>query len=178
MLNDYRKIVEGHGGLLEDENTVYDICLRLGKWLVAGKKDSLLLIGNVGTGKTTIMKAIDTLLRVRCNAGCIFLQAMQLPEAALEHEEFFQRQCLEGRYPATFLMIDDIGREPAMVQDYGNIIKPFERIIESRYDKQKPVILSTNFTLDEIGRDYGERVQDRLTEMADILTFTNNSFRK
>lgn len=173
----YRSIVDKRGGELLDETAAYNLCLRVGRWLTEGNKDSLLLIGGVGTGKTTMMKAINKTLNAM-NVGCLFLQAMQLQEAALDHREFFQQQCLNGGYPGTFLMIDDIGREPVAIQDYGNTIKPFERIIESRYDNQKPVILTTNFTLEEIGRDYGERVQDRLKEMADILTFTHESYRR
>lgn len=177
LITSYRRNVESRGGEV-DLDDLRLLCSRIAHWLIEGRKESLVIIGKVGTGKTTLMKTLQAILRVHFNYGCTFIQAMQLQDAVLDYKEFYQNQCLEGKYPGIFLLIDDIGREPVMVQEYGNIIKPFERIVESRYDKQLPIIVTTNFNLEEIGNQYGERVMDRLKEMADIISFTNDSYRR
>jgi DNA replication protein DnaC len=50
-------------------------------------------------------------------------------------------------------------------------------IITKRYDWQKPLAITSNLSIAEIGNRYGERVADRIREMAEVITIKGNSYR-
>lgn len=85
------------------------------------------------------------------------------------------------------LFIDDLGIEPRSVRHYGKNadgdyrnedILPLVELITYRYEHGLPVIITTNFASDVIGKLYGERIADRLREMCEFGNFAGESFRK
>ena len=50
--------------------------------------------------------------------------------------------------------------------------------VEYRYDEQMPTMISTNLMPSEIRSKYGDRIADRLNEMAIVIVFKNASYRK
>ena len=84
---------------------------------------------------------------------------------------------LDGWYE--FLFIDDVGVEPADVKSYGNQMYPFAEIVRARYDAGLPIVITTNLKYpEEFAKIYGDRVADRLREMANSIEFKGNSYRK
>jgi DNA replication protein DnaC len=75
------------------------------------------------------------------------------------------------------LAIDDLGEEAKEVMSYGNVITPLVDIIESRYDSRKMTFFTTNLDANGIKEKYGARVADRLKQMCNIVSFTNDSYR-
>ena len=75
------------------------------------------------------------------------------------------------------LAIDDLGTEPVEIQDYGNHLSPVIDLLYKRYDEQLFTIITTNLTPKEIRERYGERIADRLNEMAFRIVFDNDTYR-
>jgi DNA replication protein DnaC len=61
---------------------------------------------------------------------------------------------------------------------YGNICSPITELLEYRYDKRLPTLISTNLTPPMITQRYSERVGDRLKEMMDVVVFEADSYRR
>ena len=75
------------------------------------------------------------------------------------------------------IVIDDIGTEPREIVDFGNVINPIAELISYRYEALLPAIYSTNLSPSSIAEVYGKRVADRLKETAEIVVFSNESYR-
>lgn len=75
------------------------------------------------------------------------------------------------------LAIDDLGTEPVEVLEYGNRLNPVIDLLYKRYDEQLFTIITTNLTPKEIRERYGERIADRLNEMAFRIVFDNETYR-
>ena len=77
----------------------------------------------------------------------------------------------------TLLGIEDMGREPAEVLDYGNVFSPIVDLLEYLYISRLFTIITKNLSSSQIHEKYGMRVADRLNEMLHVVVFRNTSFR-
>ena len=130
----------------------------------------------MGTGKTTLMTAIRRTLD-HYFIPCKMFRASDFPVLFLNNTELAERQLLRGDW-CKVLLLDDIGVEQTEIKEYGNIIQPFVKIVEERYNRRLPLIVSTNLSSDEIGAQYGQRTIDRIREMAVGIKYENESYRK
>ena len=127
----------------------------------------LLLWGGVGTGKSFLAGCIANALMEQEVPVCMtnFAHALnELNNSFSGRNEVVDRLC---RYP--LLIIDDFGME----QIYN--------IIDSRYRSRKPLIVTTNLTLDEIRHPQDTahaRIYDRLLEMCVPISCIGVSLRK
>ena len=156
---------------------IMDMC----QWLINSDKWGVMLMGSVGNGKTTLMKATVKLLKTAYSntlteSGIPMMVSMStttakdLTNAARKGTEFNNNQYM-------VCAIDDMGEEPTEVMSFGNVITPITDIIEERYAKRQITIITTNLDANGIKNKYGERVADRLRQMVRIITFTNPSYR-
>lgn len=169
-------------GTLQKTQELNEVISEAAKWLtgnVESHKCGLLLCGRCGNGKTTLMRAIESVIDVfdlkseygkflyvkRCTAKDIVLSAKTSHEAFIE-------VC---RTP--LLGVDDLGNEPAEVMDYGNVLSPITDLIETRYELQLPTIVTTNLTPKEIRNRYGNRIADRFREMMHRVVFESDTYR-
>ena len=136
----------------------------------------LLLMGGVGTGKSTYMKAIERITRF-CNqdAVTVAVKASECGEFMKNDPDFFRKI-----KTADFLFIDDFGfgGETEMVNNYGVKSFPINDIIEKRYDSGKLTVFTTNLSGKQIEAHYGERIHSRLCEMCNVVLFKNVDYRK
>lgn len=143
-------------------------------------KFGLMLMGLCGNGKTTLVKALQSILwqlDLRDDYGekmhLSFYTAKAL--ARMYAEEDQSRSAAVFRLP--ILAIDDLGNEPKQMMVYGNVVTPLTDILEIRYERRLFTIVTTNSTPEQIRADYGARIADRLNEMMEPEIFTNTSFR-
>ena len=47
-----------------------------------------------------------------------------------------------------------------------------------RYKNNLPTIIATNLTFEDIGKVYGDRLQDRMREMFAMITYKEQSYRR
>lgn len=143
----------------------------------------LFMPGSIGNGKTTMLKAIRDLMVYLVETDKIsycegdkyphFVKARDMASMAIEDRNGF-RAIKNTR----FLLIDDLGAEPTEVVAYGMPYKPFDELLDYRYEQMLPTFISSNLTAPDIGQKYDDpRVVDRMREMFQILSFEEVSFR-
>ena len=135
----------------------------------------LLLWGSVGTGKSFLAGCIANALMeqevpVRMTNFARILNELNGSFSSLN--EVVDRLCC---FP--LLIIDDFGMERST--EYA--LEQVYNIVDSRYRSRKPLIVTTNLTLDEIRHPQDTahaRIYDRLLEMCVPISCIGVSFRK
>lgn len=152
----------------------------MAQWLLSPRQ-GILLRGNVGVGKTTMLYALQETIRILTNNShtLTIKTASDITSAAKDCPTDYQAYC-----KAQMLGIDDLGTEPSSIKQYGNELSPIVEMIEKRYSLNLPTLITTNLVTvgskDEIADRYGIRTLDRLREMCSFLTYDGNqqSYRK
>ena len=135
----------------------------------------LLLWGRVGTGKSYFAGCIANALMEQEVPVCMTNFAAILNDLAASfagRNEYISRLC---SYP--LLILDDFGMERGT--EYG--LEQVYSVIDSRYRSDKPLIATTNLTLEELQHPQDTphaRIYDRLTSMCAPVRFTGSNFRK
>ena len=135
----------------------------------------LLLWGGVGTGKSFLAGCMANALMeqevpVRMTNFAHILN--ELNNSFSGRNEVVERLC---RYP--LLIIDDFGMERGT--EYA--LEQIHNIVDSRYRSRKPLIVTTNLTLDEIRHPQDTahaRIYDRLLEMCVPISCIGVSLRR
>ena len=131
--------------------------------------------GGVGTGKSYLAGCIANALMekeipVRMTNFAAILNDLA---ASFEgHNDYISRLC---RYP--LLILDDFGMERGT--EYG--LEQVYSVIDSRYRSRRPLIVTTNLTLQQIQNPPDTahaRIYDRLLEMCAPVRFTGGNFRR
>ena len=78
------------------------------------------------------------------------------------------------------LVIDEFGREPKQIMDFGNLRSPVIELLCERYDTGAWAHGTTNFTLDTLYAEnqYGRMTGDRLKSMFNFIELKGDSRRK
>ena len=135
----------------------------------------LFLWGGVGTGKSFLAGCIANALMeqevpVRMTNFARILN--ELNSSFSGRNDVVDKLC---RYP--LLIIDDFGMERGT--EYG--LEQVYNVIDSRYRSRKPLIVTTNLTLDSLQNPLDTahaRIYDRLLEMCAPILFTGENFRR
>ena len=134
-----------------------------------------LLWGKVGTGKSYFAGCIANALMEREISVCMTNFALILNDLAASYKgrnEYIDRLC---RFP--LLILDDFGMERGT--EYG--LEQVYNVVDSRYRSRKPLIVTTNLTLEELQHPEDTahaRIYDRLLEMCCPVFFTGENIRK
>ena len=132
------------------------------------KKRGLILHGNVGTGKTTLLliwiEFYQNILNPKLKV-CFYTSQKLL---SLFHEHSYS---LFERVHGEMLILDDIGLNPE-INHFGNKISIITEMILSRYnnfkfDPQLQFICTTNLNQEQLHSVIGERALSRLIEMTE-----------
>lgn len=128
------------------------------RWMASGK-DGLLLLGSVGTGKSTIASAI-------CRAWQDIVTVARFYQCDLVADRIRQDESYkyEVAYQKGLIVLDDLGTESKV---YGEESLPF--ILYRRYERNLPTVVTTNLNQEQILSKYGERVADRFRTYARIV---------
>lgn len=122
---------------------------------------SLILSGNVGSGKTCLMAATGNALADR-GFSVLFTTAFKFNKKLLEYHTSdlaAKAHILDELLNADMLMIDDLGTE----QIYKNVtIEYMYDIFDTRFSEGKAVMITTNLDSGAILDRYGERIYSRL----------------
>lgn len=176
--------------VVADEAAVYDTCNKAARWLVSPTtRPWLFVLGRIGTGKTTLLQALRRVQakmpviragkKVSDAWGGAVVSALDLPRYATdESKQYDYRMITTGGDRYAFLYLDDVGQEPLEVKSYGNALAPFVEIVNKRYVSLLPLIVTSNLGLAEFAKTYGDRVLDRIQEMAEVVYFKGESYRR
>lgn len=180
MLRECYKIeVESRGFEFKDNKEIAEHLDSTAKWLVGSHKVGLIIYGTVGNGKTTLIRAIRSLINILYRSaysserkGVLTVSALELANIAKEEPKRF-----EDIKRAELLAIDDVGVEPSVIKSWGNELSPLVDVIYYRYDQQLFTLMTSNLSMDDLEGKYGDRIADRFREMFDRLAFKNKSYR-
>lgn len=182
-----------------DENTVRALTSLATALTQPVPKFGILLCGTCGNGKTTLMLAFQKMLIHLMDKGHFsfldednrrFDASMKIYDvkeicwlAKSDYRKF------KDMMASTMIGVDDLGKEPAEILDYGNVISPVVDLIEHRYSRQLFTFVTTNLTGRRKDRGnggddpasirgkYKERIADRFNEMFHIIAFKEISYR-
>jgi len=134
------------------------------KWMSDTKGKGLLLTGNLGRGKTTILEALNLLFRAKFN----LVVTVHSSSSIRPTPELLKKWCYA---------VDEIGCEP-MLNDYGTKYYPFMEFVNNAERYLKLVLVTTNLTSTELRNKYDDRTVDRLTRLCYVVKFNGKSLRK
>lgn len=144
-------------------------------------KFGLLLAGTCGNGKTTTMRAVQSVVMLLNNTyynrrgegiGNRLLEAKDIAQLSGKPEQLTAYQTIP------LLFLDDLGREPTEVMQYGNVTSPITELLEYRYNQRLTTLVTTNLEPTEVRQKYGDRIADRFNEMFAVVSYTGTSYRR
>lgn len=176
----YKAEVIKRGVEFLDDAQTKERLTKAAKWLCRECKPGLMLYGKIGSGKTTLARAIVQLIGVLYNSIYPDEKKYIYKVSSLDLGKDVTNEDKFGRIKREeMLFIDDVGIEPSTVKVYGNELSPMTEIIYSRYDSRKLTIVTSNLRGDEFRQRYGDRIGDRLLEMFDTIEFNQTlSYRR
>lgn len=139
----------------------------------------LLLIGPVGVGKSEMMKFFKR------NQTFAFrvVSCRDVSNAFAAHGyDCIEKYSMNHKLPVNEdkfgmqevgMCFDDLGTEPD-AKHFGANKNLMAEIVLNRYDRQLPFIsthITSNMRIEQIEKDYGSRVRDRLKEMFNLIKF-------
>ena len=136
---------------------------------------NLLFVGGTGLGKTFLSACIA---RVVAEKGfSVAYESASHLFAKLEKDRFNpdedSHRAVEKLYNADLLIIDDLGTELP-----GNFVTAaLYALVNDRLLAKRPMVISTNLTVDEIGRRYSPQIASRLQGSFQGLTFVGEDIR-
>lgn len=169
--------------------------------LVPDFNKGLLIIGNYGNGKSTMLKCFEYFFKHNYNIAYTkhwdnFQDWNYLRFKIVScHEVVSEFECLQNpndkdsfykNYSGFKYGFDDIKKEK-IASNFG-LTNVMQTILEKRYDNRSKTFITMNFddnypnnlskALDEMGSKYGNHIYDRIFEMFNIIEFKGKSFRK
>lgn len=174
--------VELRGGTVEyDEMTTKNLRLVAETLTGDSHKFGLLLAGTCGNGKTTTMRAVQSVVKL-LNNTYYNRSGQRIGNLLLEAKEITQLSDKDGQLTVyktvPVLFLDDLGREPTEVLKYGNVSSPITELLEYRYNQRLTTIVTTNLEPSEVRQKYGDRIADRFNEMFALVSYTGVSYRR
>lgn len=138
----------------------------------------LLLTGHVGCGKTHLAVAILRGVIEKGYSGLYYNSPDLLRDIRASFDrasEVSEEDLLEEVTSTDLLVFDDIGAE--RMSEF--VLDRFYLIINERYEAAKPVIVTTNLTLEQLEEHFGARIVSRLAEMCTKLgEFPDQDYRR
>ena len=169
-------------GLLQDmsfdthkgQSNAFSISKEYAESFDLNSKQGLYFYGRAGSGKTHLACAIIKHIIQTKLLPVIFVQSIDL---LLQLREFDKNktelEMIERFTKITLLIIDDFGTEK--LTDWAQQV--FYKIINDRLLTQKPIIFTTNYSLQELENRLGERIASRIASMCKVIKMQDVNHR-
>jgi DNA replication protein DnaC len=138
--------------------------------------NNFLISGPVGTGKSFLSHCIENALKTY-NVDVLYFTSMDLFEYIkiniFSNTASSSDGSLSDLYDTRVLIIDDLGTEKAT--DFS--VSQINDIIDKRLRKKLSTIITTNFSLTDIDKNYGSRIVSRINANFDLLKTFGDDLR-
>lgn len=160
---------------LNDENT--KVIEQLYYYVTANEKfegdinKGIMICGGFGTGKTTISHTISHIYKLANRMNFEYVTTHDLLVATKEQIEYLHKRPI---------ILDEIGRNIEIVNDFGTKRNPFNDLIAKRYENQAFTIGTSNYKYETLRKNeyYGEYIGERLLQMFNFIELKGESRRK
>ena len=151
------------------DRSAYD---RANEWTVQDSK-GMALMGDQGSGKTTALWSIFRRLEQQ-GLNPILLGSLEM--GRILGEAARDIKAVSWMHRCRVLMIDDLGKERAS----PGVASLFWEVLNERYNKNLPIIVSSRFTGEEFEKRFGEEhlgqdIRRRMNELCRPIRFTTQS---
>ncbi len=140
------------------------------------KPESVILLGNVGRGKTQFAFAMLREMFRRCPRKLWprYYTSPDMDDLLLEasRNETSEKLLIEKLGMEDILFIDDFGRE----MESPRVGRQYFKILNMRYANLLPTLISTNLSLEEIGKHMNAAIASRFQEFQ-IIEFSGVDLR-
>lgn len=159
----------------ENAEMIYRYAKKIDKYVAEGK--GLILSGSYGTMKTTLAVCVLRKFIEQGGSGlfipmCSIMDNLySMRTRSLEEWYRFETKLRETK----LLVIDDLGGEDTSAPW---VLPKVNSIITERYNRKKPIIITTNMTKNELVNTYSGRIIDRLKSTNFYIAFNAKSKRK
>jgi hypothetical protein len=144
-----------------------------GKWFT-------LIVGPVGVGKT--FRAVQFLLEVKEGRFWSLPDLVEARRASFNRDENRASDPLqEATTYRGLLVLDEVGGKldgEGKPADREFVADTVRRIVLHRYDSELPTVLTSNWTLEQLEKGYGEKVGSRLAECAHTVVLASKTDRR
>lgn len=136
----------------------------------------LALLGPVGTLKTSLAVAV---LQEGLKAGIsgMFITMPSLLDTLFTLKDTSREEWakFEDRLRNVgILLLDDLGAE----HSEGWVHTKIDAIVSERYNRMKPIIITSNLTSDRLAKTYAARIFDRIRQTSEVVKFSGSSLRQ
>ncbi len=152
--------------------------LRLDARFEGDLQKGIMLMGKYGCGKTIIMESWAEMYNA-------IIHELHVPRPLLKFIKSIDLlETLKDKPIKSFaklpLVVDEFGREPKQIMDFGNLRSPVIELLCERYDTGAWTHGTSNFTLDTLYADnqYGKMTGDRLKSMFNFVELKGDSRRR
>lgn len=175
-LSYYSRDLDGNGVVPYDKmSEVYRFC-RIYAQQFSKSSQSLLMLGKTGIGKTHLSISIAKEV-IKNGFTCVYGSVMNFL-GEIEKEHFGRgehgRDTMSSLIETDLLVLDDLGSEN-YTSFYESVLY---NIINTRINLNKPTIISTNLTTDELSGKYNERILSRIFGVYILLRFYGRDIRQ
>ena len=155
-------------------------------------KKGLLILGNVGSGKTMFLKILENSkinpyvyitedkVKLDYQLGGV-KKISQYGYNSYEIDLSKEQKVRDVNKPIVYCF-DEFGDGEKIIDHFGTKIDVMRKIIMDRYDEffdnGLRTIISTNLTMEQIKERYGSRIEDRFNELFNRIIFKGKSRRK
>jgi len=145
---------------------------------IKSTKKGIFIHGAVGVGKTHIAFALKKQydlenpyrLGIFYNTG----ELLQSTRADMDRQNYDKVRAMESLISAEgVIFLDDLGAESPT----GWVLEQLYTLINTRYMQMRPMVITSNLSLEQIGQALGDRIASRLVEMCDVVELTGEDRR-
>jgi DNA replication protein DnaC len=172
-----KNLGKSHEYSVDDENKHFLVNLKY--WLYNDEKcvfdlnKGILLLGKVGCGKTLLLETF-------CNLYNRIAKKIISPLIKITNSRILTKEILEDsqQHNKRHLYIDDLGKEPNNINNFGTNEKPIAELFYYRSRYKVFTFATANYNLESFAEFYGTSTVDRFKDIFNIVELKGESKRK